>query len=138
MTVKENSTQTYKISDVAEQTGLSVDTLRYYEKTGLLKKVSRAPSGVRLYNNQDLSRLRFIQRAKTMSFSLDEIAKLLQMRENPGKAKKSVRQLTKDKLFEVEAHLKTLSTLKKELTLLVNLCTGSKEGCPIIDDIDRK
>jgi len=68
MTVKENSTQTYKISDVAEQTGLSVDTLRYYEKTGLLKKVSRAPSGVRLYNNQDLSRLRFIQRAtKTLN-----------------------------------------------------------------------
>jgi len=138
MTVKQNSTQTYKISDVAEQTGLSADTLRYYEKTGLLKKVGRASSGVRLYNNQDLSRLHFIQRAKTMNFSLDEIARLLQMRENPGKAKKNVRQLTKDKLVEVEAHLKTLSTLKKELTLLVNLCTGSKEGCPIIDDIDRR
>ncbi len=138
MTVKESSTQTYKISDIAEQTELSADTLRYYEKIGLLKKVSRAPSGVRLYSDQDLSRLRFIQRAKTMNFSLDEIAKLLQMRENPGRAKKSVRQLTQDKLVEVEAHLKTLSTLQKELTLLVNLCTGSKEGCPIIDDINRK
>jgi len=138
MAVKESSTQTYKISDIAEQTELSADTLRYYEKIGLLKKVSRAPSGVRLYSDQDLSRLRFIQRAKTMNFSLDEIAKLLQMRENPGRAKKSVRQLTQDKLVEVETHLKTLSTLQKELTLLVNLCTGSKEGCPIIDDINRK
>jgi len=138
MAVKESSTQTYKISDIAEQTELSADTLRYYEKIGLLKKVSRASSGVRLYNNQDLSRLRFIQRAKTMNFSLYEITKLLQMRENPGRAKKSVRQLTQDKLVEVEAHLKTLSTLQKELTLLVNLCTGSKQGCPIIDDINRK
>jgi len=138
MAVKESSAQTYKISDIAEQTALSADTLRYYEKIGLLKKVSRAPSGVRLYSDQDLSRIRFIQRAKTMNFSLDDIAKLLQMRENPGRAKKSVRQLTQDKLVEVEAHLKTLSTLQKELTLLVNLCTGSKQGCPIIDDINRK
>ncbi len=138
MTVKESSTQTYKISDIAEQTELSADTLRYYEKIGLLKKVSRAPSGVRLYSDQDLSRLRFIQRAKTMNFSLDEIAKLLQMRENPGRAKKSVRQLTQDKLVEVEVHLMSLTTLQKELTLLINLCTGSSEGCPIIDDINRK
>lgn len=137
MVAKEKSTQTYKISDVSEITGLSADTLRYYEKIGLLKNVSRASSGVRLYSANDLSRIRFIQRAKTMNFSLDEISKLLQMRENPGRAKKSVRQLTQDKLVEVEAHLKTLSTLQKELTLLINLCTGSKDGCPIIDDINR-
>ena len=136
--VKESKTRTYKISDVSEQTGLSADTLRYYEKIALLKGISRTPSGVRSYSEQDLSRIRFIQRAKTMNFSLDEIAKLLQMRENPGRAKKSVRQLTQDKLVEVEAHLKTLSTLQKELTLLINLCTGSKDGCPIIDDINQK
>ena len=136
--VKESKTQTYKISDVSEQTGLSADTLRYYEKLALLKSISRTPSGIRSYSEQDLSRIRFIQRAKTMNFSLDEIAKLLQMRENPGRAKKSVRQLTQDKLVEVEAHLKTLSTLQKELTLLINLCTGSKDGCPIIDDINMK
>jgi DNA-binding transcriptional MerR regulator len=138
MTVKDNSTQNYKISDVSQQTNLTADTLRYYEKIGLLKNINRAPSGVRLYNEQDLSRLRFIQRAKTMNFTLDEITKLLQMRENPGRAKKSVRQLTQDKLVEVEIHLKTLNTLQKELTLLINLCTGSKEGCPIIDDINEK
>jgi len=138
MTIKEKHTQTYKISDIAELTNLSADTLRYYEKIDLLKKVSRASSGVRLYSDQDLSRIRFIQRAKTMNFSLDEIAQLLQMRENPGKAKKSVRQLTQDKLIEVETHLKGLTTLQKELTLLINLCTGSKSGCPIIDDINQK
>ncbi len=137
MTIKDKHTQTYKISEIAELTELSVDTLRYYEKIGLLENISRAPSGVRLYSDQDLSRIRFIQRAKTMNFSLDEIAQLLQMRANPGRAKKSVRQLTQDKLVEVEAHLTTLTTLQKELTLLINLCTGSKDGCPIIDGINQ-
>jgi len=137
MVAKKHGAETYKISDISELTTLTADTLRYYEKIALLKKVSRAPSGVRLYSEQDLSRIRFIQRAKTMNFSLDEIANLLQMRENPGRAKKSVRQLTQDKLIEVEAHLKTLSVLQKELTLLINLCTGSKNGCPIIDKINQ-
>lgn len=137
MSVKEQQEQNYKISDVSKETGLSADTLRYYEKAGLLKNINRAPSGVRLYSNADLSRLRFIQRAKTMNFTLDEISKLLQMRENPARAKKNVRQLTQNKLDEVEQHLKILGTLRNELTLLVNLCTGSDDGCPIIDGIGQ-
>ena len=127
----------YKISDVTNETGLTADTLRYYEKIGLLKKINRSAAGIRLYSDMDFSRLRFIQRAKTMKFSLDEISQLLQMRENPARAKKGVRELTKNKLNEVKQHLKTLNTLQKELTLLVNLCTGSKHGCPIIEDIEQ-
>lgn len=138
MTIKPNKSNYLKISDVTGATGLSADTLRYYEKIGLLKKVNRAASGVRLYTDVDLSRIRFILRAKTMNFTLDEISDLLQMRENPARAKKNVRELTQNKLNEVESHLKTLNTLRNELTLLVNLCTGSDDSCPIIDDIDQK
>ncbi len=134
---KKQSETGYKISDVSKETGLSADTLRYYEKAGLLKNIHRAPSGIRLYSDDDLSSLRFIQRAKTMNFTLDEISKLLQMRENPARVKKNVRQLTQDKLDEVEQHLKMLNTLRNELTLLVNLCAGSVDGCPIIDNIDQ-
>jgi len=129
---------TYKIGDVVNELGISADTLRYYEKIGLLKKVCRSASGVRCYSENDLSQLRFIQRAKTMNFSLDEIGQLLRMRENPTRARKSVRELTQHKLLEVEQHLLSLSALRNELTLLVNLCSGSKEGCPIIDDIDKQ
>ncbi len=132
-----NKSRQYKISDVTKETALSADTLRYYEKISLLKKIHRNSAGVRLYSDKDLSRLRFIQRAKTMNFSLDEITQLLQMRENPATAKKTVRELTQNKLNEVKQHLKTLNTLHNELTLLVNLCTGSKDGCPIIEDIDK-
>ncbi|VAW53796.1 Transcriptional regulator, MerR family [hydrothermal vent metagenome] len=138
MPIKKSMEKNYKISDVSKETGLSADTLRYYEKIGLLKNISRMPSGVRIYSDTNLSILRFIQRAKTMNFTLDEIADLLQMRENPARAKKNVRQLTQNKLDEVEQHLKILNTLRNELTLLVNLCAGSDGGCPIIDGIDQQ
>lgn len=126
----------YRIGEVARRTGFSVDTLRYYERIGLLRPVNRAQSGVRLYGEAELSRLRFIQRAKAMHFSLDEIARLLEMREDPQHARDEVRELTRRKLAEVEASLTALASLRDELTLLVNLCHGSEGGCPIIRDLD--
>lgn len=126
----------YKIGEVTKQTGLSVDTLRYYEKFGLLPNISRNSSGIRQYDDKDISRLKFIRRAQTMNFSLDEIKKLLTMREDPQHAKDSVRQLTADKLKDVEKQIAELTTLQNEFTLLLNLCRGSEDGCPIIEDID--
>ncbi len=126
----------YKIGDVTKLTGLSADTLRYYEKIQLLPRVSRNASGVRQYDDRDLSRLKFIQRAQKMNFSLSEIADLLKMREDPQQARDEVRQLTAEKLAEVDEHLTALTTLRNELQLLLNLCRGSKDGCPIIERID--
>lgn len=128
----------YRIGDVTRLTGLSADTLRYYEKIKLLRPVNRSASGIRVYNERDLSRLRFIQRAKAMNFSLEEIARLLEMREDPQCARNDVRELTHRKLEEVESHLDELDTLRKELTLLINLCRGAEAGCPIIEDLDSK
>jgi len=125
----------YKIGEVTEQTGISADTLRYYEKFGLLINISRNASGIRQYSDKDISKLKFIKRAQRMNFSLDEIKNLLSMREDPQHAKNSVRQLTADKLVHVENQLNELTTLRNELKLLLNLCRGSKDGCPIIDDM---
>jgi len=128
----------YRIGDITKQTGMSADTLRYYEKIGLFKTIPRNGSGVRVYSEKHLSQLKFIQRAQKMNFKLAEIESLLQMREDPQHARNEVRQLTKEKLEEVEAHLTVLSTLKNELELLINLCRGSDNGCPIIENIDKK
>ncbi|MFK5915336.1 MAG: heavy metal-responsive transcriptional regulator [Woeseiaceae bacterium] len=127
----------YRIGDVAKKLGLSADTLRYYEKIKLLPKISRTASGIREYDDKDISRLKFIQRAQKMNFSLAEISDLLKMRENPQKVRKDVRQLTADKLLEVNEHLQSLAILRNELQLLLNLCQGSKDGCPIIEGLDR-
>ena len=126
----------YKIGEVTQLNGLTTDTLRYYEKFGLLPNISRNSSGIRQYDEKDISRLNYIKRAQAMNFSLDEIKKLLTMREDPQHAKVSVRQLTADKLKDVEKQIKELTTLQNELTLLLNLCRGSEDGCPIIEDID--
>lgn len=128
---------TYRISEVTKQLGLSADTLRYYEKIKLLPRISRNDSGIREYDDKDISRLKFIQRAQKMNFSLAEIGDLLKMRENPQKIKNEVRQLTADKLLEVESHLESLTTLRNELQLLMNLCQGSEEGCPIIEGLEE-
>jgi len=129
---------TYRIGDVNKLLGLSADTLRYYEKIGLLPKVSRTESGIRQYDDKDISRLKFIQRAQKMNFSLSEIGDLLKMREDPQHARDDVRELTHRKLEKVELHLKDLETMRKELTLLINLCRGTKAGCPIIEDLDSQ
>ena len=128
---------TYRIGDVGKQLGLTADTLRYYEKMGLLPRINRTASGIRLYNNKDISRLKFIQRAQKMDFTLAEIKDLLQMREDPQHARIDVRELSHRKLADIENRLQDLTTLRNELTLLVNLCTGSESGCPIIEGIDE-
>ena len=128
----------YRIGDVTKKLGMSADTLRYYEKIKLLHKVSRTPSGIREYDDKDISRLKFIQRAQKMNFSLAEISDLLKMREDPQKVRDDVRQLTSDKLTEVDEHLQSLTTLRNELQLLLNLCRGSEDGCPIIEGLDEK
>ncbi len=124
----------YRIGQVNEALGLTADTLRYYEKIGLLPPVHRH-NGIRFYSQKDLSRLQFIQRAQKMGFSLDEIAQLLNFRENPQKAQPQVRQLANEKLTDVRHRVAELTRLQDELTLLLNLCGASPEGCPILDTL---
>ncbi len=127
-----------RIGEVTQQLQLSADTLRYYEKIGLLPRVARTEGGQRLFEPQDLSRLRFIQRAQKMGFSLDEIAHLLDFRAAPQQAKPQIRRLATEKLALIEQHVQDLTHLRNELTLLVNLCTQNADGCPIIEGIEGK
>ena len=127
----------YRIGEATEKIGISADTLRYYEKIRLLPAISRTDAGIRIYNDRDLSRLRFIKRAQKMRFSLKEIGELLNMREDPQRARDEVRLLTRSKLTDVEEHLDELQFLRNELQLLLNLCTASEDGCPIIESIDQ-
>lgn len=128
----------HRIGDVAEKLGLSADTLRYYEKIGLLPKIGRNGAGIRLYNDQDLSRLKFVQRAQQMKFTLAEIGELLRMREAPQKARKRVRELTAHKLAEVDTRLAELKMLRGELELLLNLCAAGDKSCGIIRELNKR
>lgn len=128
---------TYRIGEISKELDLSVDTLRYYEKIGLLPPVTRNETRIRMYTDKDISRLRFIRRAQTMKFSLTEIGQLLQFREDPIGAKPLVRQMALKKLSAIEKQIEDLQTLRNELRPPVSLCGESKGSCPIIEDIDR-
>ncbi|MFQ5546130.1 MAG: heavy metal-responsive transcriptional regulator [Acidiferrobacterales bacterium] len=127
----------YLIGQAAGRVGLSPDTLRYYEKIGLLPTVSRNSAGRRMYVDKDISRLNFVKRAQRMNFTLAEIAQLLEMRENPQGARDEVRALSQQKLAQIEEQLKELTVLKNEMRLLINLCNSAEHGCPIIEELEN-
>lgn len=126
----------YPIGEVTRRLGMSADTLRYYEKIGLLPRVARNGSGLRRYVRTDLARLKFIRRARLMNFSLDEIKSLLQFRSDPSGSKAQVRELTRRKLDDIGARVAALQALRQELDLLLDSCTGAGNSCPIIDGIE--
>lgn len=125
------------IGEAAQQTGLSVDTLRYYEKIGLMPRIARDNGGRRQYEQHDLERLRFIQRAQRCNFSLDEIRQLLEFRNCRNKARPEVAALTEQKLQDILRHMADLRQLQSELGRLLQRCRDSDQGCPIIDSFDK-
>ncbi len=128
--------KTYRIGEVARQLKISIDTLRYYEKINLLAPIDRNSGGIRLYGESDITRIQFIQRAKLMNFTLDEIKALLKMRANPKLMREDVRELTQQKLDVIERQILELNILRQELQKLIGSCACSKQGCPIIETIE--
>ncbi len=126
----------YRIGTVAKKPNINIDTLRYYEKIDLLKPINRNSGGIRLYGEPDIARIQFIQRAKMMHFTLDEIKVLLKMRENPKLIREDVRELTQQKLDVIERQISELDILRQELQALIGSCVCSQQGCPIIEKIE--
>lgn len=124
------------IGEVAAEIGMSADTLRYYEKIRLLPASSRTAGGKRLYRDQDIARLRFIQRAKSVGFSLDDIGKLLRFRENPAKSSHGVRKIAAKKHAQVKEQLALVHAVEAELALLLTICRGNSNTCPILTTLD--
>lgn len=125
------------IAEAAATTGLSADTLRYYERIGLVGPVARNSGRQRRYGSADIARLRFVRRAQAMDFSLDEIGQLLILREQEGDVRADVRALTETKLAAIEQRIQTLTRLRDELADLVRQCHASDRACPIIASIDN-
>lgn len=128
----------HTIGQASDRLGVTPDTLRYYEKCGLLPRIARTPGGIRQYSEADLARLRFIRRAQKMDFNLNEIGELLTLRDDPGGAQARVRDLTRTKLREIEDRLLELGQLRDELDQLIRACeSGTGECCPILEGIEH-
>lgn len=127
---------TYRIGDAAALVGASVDTLRYYERIGLLPRLARAPSGARVFDDRDITRLRFIRRAQAMNFTLAEIGALLELRDRPRRPKAAVREMAHAKVREIDERVNVLLALREELSGLVGACPGKGVECPILAGIE--
>lgn len=127
-----------KIGEVAAILDVSVDTLRYYEKIGLLGLVTRSNRGVRYYDDSLIARIRFIRHAQRMGFTLNSIKELLNFRDHPINIKPKVREMIKQKLNELEQQIFDLSQLRDELSALTAACEHSVESdCPILKEFEK-
>ena len=125
-----------RIREAAQTVGLSADTLRYYEKIDLVPRPARGVGGQRSYCEKDLARLRFVTRAQALGFSLEEIRQLLRFRENPARCSKSVRTLAQRKCAALSTQGQAIEQMQRELALLLNLCSGTSEHCPILERLE--
>lgn len=128
--------QNLTIGKLARRAGVGVDTVRFYERAGLLPRAQRTESGYRLYGADDADRLRFIRRAKALGFSLEEIAQLLQLNAARG-SRAAVRKLAEQRLADLEQKIRELSAIRDALAHLVRRCSGrgALAGCPIIENV---
>lgn len=129
-----------KIGDVSRQAQVNIETLRYYERRGLLEKPPRSNSNYRLYPEEAVSRVRFIKRAQELGFTLKEIADLLSLRATLGAGCIAVRRRAEEKVTDVNEKIRTLEAMRTALSKLIAQCSG--EGpitdCPILETLDSE
>ena len=113
--LNEGGTQWLKIGDVAKQTGLGIETLRFYEKAGILDRPARTESGYRLYGKNVLERIAFIKRAQLLGFTLDEIRQLIVHKKAGENPCAHVRRIVRQRLNDLDEKLKHMRRYRNEL-----------------------
>jgi len=122
------------IGRVAQSAGVAIDTIRFYEREGLLPEPKRRPSGYREYDLGTVARLRFIRRAKDLGFTLEEIRELLALSADRHGGVEGVRERAAARLHAIEARIAELERVRDGLAELVEACPGhgAPEDCPIL------
>ena len=127
-----------KIGEAADRGGVNLQTIRYYEREGLLPHPARLPSGYRVYAEPTVRRLRFIKRAQDLGFTLAEIRDLLSLRIDHDRDRSDVRAIAEAKIADIEEKIRTLSAMKEALRRLTEHCRGHGPAseCPILESLD--
>jgi MerR family mercuric resistance operon transcriptional regulator len=132
--------QALKIGQLAQRASVNLQTIRYYEREGLLPEPPRLSSGYRLYSDSMVRRVRFIKRAQEIGFSLAEIRELLSLRADERRERNEVRAIAQAKLADIEDKMRTLEAMKAVLNRLTERCSGCgpMSECPILESIDSE
>jgi len=126
----------FTIGKLAKQADVTIETIRYYQRIGLLDEPDKSPSGYRLYPPEATARIRFIKRAQQAGFTLKEIAELLSL---DGTHCAEVRKIAEQKCQQIDAQIKDLIALRQVLNNLVKGCQSdsSKEYCSLIEALSK-
>ncbi len=128
-----------RIGEIAAGARVNVETLRYYERRGLIQQPSRRPSGYREYEPEAARRVRFIKRAQQLGFTLREIEELLRLRDDKFGRCADVRAAAREKIADVDRKIAALRAVRGALATLEATCARRGEGrrCPLLEALDR-
>ncbi len=128
-----------RIGEAATASGCHIETIRYYERVGLLPRPARTAGGYRSYRPEEVDRLRFITRGRELGFSLDEIRSLLALADDPTLACRDVDQIARHHLADIQARVRELRRIAVELERTIASCAGGKRGqCAILGALGRR
>lgn len=127
------------IGRLAQLVGLNLETIRYYERRGLLGKPPRTAAGYRQFSPESVQRLRFIKRSQELGFTLNEVAELLELRHDPANGRDDVHTRAAEKIKDIDRKMQTLAAMKSVLGGLIARCEqcGSEE-CPILASLEAE
>ncbi|XQA63384.1 heavy metal-responsive transcriptional regulator [Xanthomonas sacchari] len=131
------ATARFTIGALARQADVAIDTVRYYERQGLLPLAPRRASGYREYDAAAVQRVRFIRRAKELGFSLEEIGELLALQDDRVHGVEGIKQRASARLQALDRRIAELTEMRDTLAALVEECPGrgAPDACPILGDI---
>lgn len=126
--------KTYSIGELASATDTKVETIRYYERVGLLPKPKRTPGNYRRYEADHLGRLSFTRRARDLGFSIEQVRNLISLGDQRDRSCETVDAIAREHLAEVDRKIADLKGLRRELDALIRQCHhGTIAECRILD-----
>ena len=130
------SVEPFNIGEAASRSGVSAKMVRHYESLGLLPEVARTDAGYRQYTESNVHTLRFIRRARDLGFSMAEIAELLKLWQNKGRASADVKRIALDHAADLHRRIEEMTAMKRTLERLADCCHGDQRpDCPILDEL---
>lgn len=128
----------FTISALSKQSGVNLETIRFYERSGLLPKPQRTASGYRNYQDDDVRRVLFIRRGRELGFSLDEIRTLLDLVNRPHSPCAEADQLVQSHLVTIEARIRDLQKMQAELSRMAQCTSSEAEHCRLLEALDNR
>lgn len=126
-----------RIGELSTRAGVDVETIRYYEKIGLMPEPSRGANGYRAYSERQLAQLTFIRHCRALDIGLADIRRLLEFSSHPADSCGDINHLIDEQLERVRSRLESLHALERQLQALRSCCTGNQpvQGCGILDEL---